>query len=91
MMSRTTTGWLIFIAALGMMFSLISVDVVSLKDWNETLTPGFVGSMMAHLAAVITAFVGGKLIPSGPFTDRVSDVKLQEINNESGNSTSNHS
>lgn len=63
-MSQTTTGWIVFLAAVGMMFGLLSVDIVALKDFNELYTPLFVGTFMGHIAAVITAFVGGKLIPS---------------------------
>lgn len=65
-MTKTTTGWVIFLAAVGMMFGLLSVDIVALKDFNELYTPLFVGTFMGHVAAVITAFVGGKLIPNAP-------------------------
>lgn len=63
-MSSTTTGWVIFLAAVGMMFSLLAVDLASLQNWHEAQTPAFVGSFIGHIAAVIAAFVGGKLIPS---------------------------
>ena len=59
----TTSGWIIFIAALGLMFSMLAVDIASLKAWSEMTTPTFVGTTIGHLAAVISAFVGGKLIP----------------------------
>ena len=62
--SATTNGWIIFIAALGMMFGMLAVDIVSLKDWGQMTTTTFVGTALGHLAAVITAFVGGKLIPA---------------------------
>ena len=61
--SNTTTGWIVFIAALGMMFGLIAVDISQLMKWSEATTPGFIGQIMGHLAAVIAAFAGGKLIP----------------------------
>lgn len=63
-MSKTTTGWVVFLAAVGMMFGLLSVDIVALKDFNSLYTPLFVGTFMGHIASVITAFVGGKLIPA---------------------------
>ena len=63
-MANKTTGWLIFAAALGMMLSLISVDVNELTSWHDATTPSFVGTAMAHFGAVIAAFVGGKLIPT---------------------------
>lgn len=61
--SQTTAGWVIFVAAIGMMFGLLAVDIVKLKDFSEISTPLFVGTAMGHIASVITAFVGGKLIP----------------------------
>lgn len=62
-MSKTTAGWIIFIAALGMMCSLMATDVGKLQDWNEAAKPAFVAVVMAHFGAVVTAFIGGKLIP----------------------------
>lgn len=62
-MNKTTTGWVLFVAAVGMMFGLLAVDIVVLKDWSAAATPVFVGTTMGHIAAVIAAFVGGKLIP----------------------------
>jgi hypothetical protein len=62
--SATTTGWIIFVAAIGMMFGLMSVDILTLKDWNALATPTFVGTFFGHISAVIAAFVGGRLIPT---------------------------
>ncbi len=62
-MTPTTTGWVVFVAAIGMMFGLLSVDIVALKDFNEMYTPLFIGTFMGHVAAVIAAFIGGRLIP----------------------------
>lgn len=62
-MNKTTTGWTLFVAAVGMMFGLLAVDIIVLKDWAAATTPVFVGTTMGHIAAVIAAFVGGKLIP----------------------------
>jgi len=69
-MTKTTTGWVVFLAAIGMMFGLLSVDIVALKDFNELYTPLFIGTFMGHVAAVITAFVGGKLIPENRDTNQ---------------------
>jgi glycerol-3-phosphate acyltransferase PlsY len=63
-MSQTTTGWLVFIAALGMMCGLLAVDLANLKTWSEATTPSFVGSCMGHVGTIIAAFVGGKMIPA---------------------------
>jgi len=62
-MNKTTAGWLVFLAAIGMMFSLLAIDIMALSNWNEITKPIFVGTFLGHIAAVIAAFVGGKLIP----------------------------
>jgi hypothetical protein len=64
-MSNKATGYMIFIAALGMMFTLLAGDVAHLEKWRDAIDPAFVAGMLTHLGAVIAAFVGGKLLP-GP-------------------------
>jgi len=59
----TTSGWVIFIAGLGMMAGMEAVEVSRLPNWQAANTPAFVGALMAHFAAVVAAFVGGRLIP----------------------------
>ena len=78
-MNQTRAGWMMFIASIGMMFGLLSSDVASLKDWHELFTPLFIGTAMGHIAVVITAFVGGKMIPINN-SNIVSERKLQELN-----------
>lgn len=63
-MTQTHTGWMVFLAMLGMMAGLIAVDVRELGGWAELATPSFVGNLLAHFAIVVGAFVGGKLIPT---------------------------
>lgn len=63
-MTPTKSGWILFIAALGMMCSLLAHDVSNLQTWNEFWTPSFIGVILAHIGAVITAFIGGRIIPS---------------------------
>ncbi len=75
----TSTGWVVFIAALGMMFGLLAVDVSQLDHWAQATTPAFIGQILGHLGAVIAAFCGGKLIPTdrdGRFT-RATDRTIQ--------------
>lgn len=72
-MNPTQTGWLLFLAALGMMSSLLAGDVSHLEHWRDALDPAFVAGVMTHLGAVIAAFVGGKLIPT---------VDAQTVSNE---------
>lgn len=76
-MSNQHTGWFLFLAGLGMMFGLLAVDVTQLREWGQMTTPIFIGTAMGHLAATITAFVGGKLLPPDPMMGgrRSSDPK----------------
>lgn len=61
---NTTLGWVIFVAAIGMLFSMISIDLVAMHgSWDGIRSPEFVGTTIGHIGAVITAFIGGKLIP----------------------------
>lgn len=62
-MNKTTSGWILFIVALGMMSGLMASDVGKLTDWSGARTPAFVGLIMAHFSAVTVAFVAGKMIP----------------------------
>lgn len=62
-MNQTTSGWILFVVALGMMCGLLSSDVGKLTDWNGAIKPGFIAQVMAHFGTVVLAFVGGKLIP----------------------------
>lgn len=64
-MSQKQTGYMIFIAALGMMCTLLAGDVSNLKSWSDALDPAFVAGFMTHLGVVVAAFVGGKMLP-GP-------------------------
>ena len=61
--TKTATGWVLLLGSMGMMFGLVSVDLMTLKDWSQMQTPIFLGTTLGHLAVVITAFVGGKIIP----------------------------
>jgi hypothetical protein len=63
--SQTTAGWIVFMAGLGMMCGMMAVDIAQLMNFNEMITPTFVGSSLGHFAAVVAAFVGGRIIPEG--------------------------
>jgi hypothetical protein len=63
--SQTTAGWIVFIAGLGMMAGMMAVDISKMMEFGEALKPAFIGSLLGHFAAVVTAFCGGKLIPEG--------------------------
>lgn len=63
-MTEKRKGYLIFLAALGVMLGLISGNIAELQSWHEVFQPQFVASVFVHLSAVIAAFVGGKLVPN---------------------------
>ena len=63
-MTNTHTGWIIFVAALGMMASLLAPEISALESWSVVVTPAFMGKALAHFGAVVAAFVAGKIIPS---------------------------
>lgn len=62
-MNKTTSGWILFIVALGMMSSLMAADVGKLVNWSGATTPQFVALIMAHFGSVVVAFVAGKMLP----------------------------
>ena len=78
-MTNKFAGYTLGLGAIAMMMGLMAVDVKSLKTWAEIFTPVFVGTMMAHLSAVIMAFLGGKLIPTKPQNQREDDPKPSKI------------
>ena len=72
-MNNKTAGWILGLAALGMMLGLMSGDVAKIKTWTDVFSPLFVADMFAHISAVIMAFIGGKLIPTAPQDQRKDD------------------
>ncbi len=64
-MTSTSTGWVVFLTAMGAMLAFMAVDVSTLTSWHDATTPAFVGSMLGHVGTMIGAFVGGRLIPTG--------------------------
>lgn len=62
-MNKTTSGWILFIVALGMMCGLMASDVAKLTDWNGVRAPAFIAIVMSHFSSVVVAFVAGKMIP----------------------------
>lgn len=68
-----TSGWMIGLAAMGMMLTLLAGDVSNLDKYSDMLDPKFVAGVMTHIGAVIAAFVGGNLVPN-MFKDRSQEV-----------------
>lgn len=64
MTSQTTQGWIVFVAAMGMVLGLLGAEVGQLTAWDSAMSPAFVGKSLIHVATVIAAFVGGRLIPT---------------------------
>jgi len=67
-MNRHQTGYAILVAALGMVLGLLAPEVSALSSWSAVSTPAFIGKAMAHVAVVVAAFVGGKIIPTSKDT-----------------------
>lgn len=63
-MTNHQRGYVIFIAALGMMASLLAPEVAGLPSWSAALSPAFCGKALAHFAVVSAAFAGGRIIPT---------------------------
>lgn len=63
-MTKTTAGWLGFLAALVMMAGLMAPEVAKLPTWSAATTPAFVSLILAHFTAVGAAFFAGKFIPT---------------------------
>ena len=83
-MRNSTAGYIVFAAALGMMLGLLSVDVSQLQDWKEISTPGFVASILGHVGVVLTAFVGGKLVPENRSDKLTRSTDRSEDRTDSG-------
>lgn len=64
-MTDHAKGYTVFIAALGLMAGLLSPEISGLPSWSAALAPAFVGKVLMHFGVVVTAFIGGKLIPTG--------------------------
>lgn len=63
-MNNTSIGWIVFVGCIGMMASLMAVDIGTLHTWQDARTPAFIGGQMGHLGTVIAAFIAGKIIPA---------------------------
>lgn len=74
-------GWVLIIAGLGMILTLLSGDISNLNNWSEVTHPPFVAGVIAHIGAVLTAAVGGNLVPNlfKVKFDTVSDSKRAEL------------
>jgi hypothetical protein len=63
--TATNTGWIMFIASLGMMAGLMGNELMGLQSWEQVRTIAFFGKSLVHFSIVVAAFVGGRLIPTG--------------------------
>lgn len=68
-MTYTQTGWLIALAAAGMLAGLIGAEMASLHSWDEVFAVPFIGKSLLHVATVIGAWISGKLMPQPPRAD----------------------
>lgn len=72
-MTNKFAGWTLGLASLGWVLILISADIKNLHTMDEVYTPSFISNMVGHVGNVIMAFVGGKLVPTGPKNQRADD------------------
>lgn len=63
-MTQKQTGYVVLIAALGVMATLLGNEISAFHAWGEALAPAFIGKALIHVGTVVGAFVGGKLIPT---------------------------
>jgi hypothetical protein len=76
-MGYTRSGRVLTLAAFGMLCGLLGSEMVAMHDADRVFTIEFFGKSLLHIATVISAFVGGKLLPQpGAMTNGVqSDVE----------------
>lgn len=63
-MTRTTTGAIVFVAAIGTLVGLLGKEIAELHSWTQATSPAFIGGALMHVGAVIGAFVAGQVIPT---------------------------
>lgn len=63
-MNKTSQGWMLFIAALGMFSTMVAVDVSQINAWDSAFAPSFVGKCLGYFGTVVASFIAGKLIPN---------------------------
>lgn len=60
----TFAGWAVLLAMVGMTLGLLGNEIGAMTDWNQVMTPAFVGKAFIHVSVVIGAWIGGKQMPS---------------------------
>jgi hypothetical protein len=63
-MNPTRLGWITFIGAMGMMMSLIALDIGKLNTWQEATSPKFTAEIFGKISVVIASFIGGRIMPT---------------------------
>lgn len=83
-MTPKVTGWIIGIAAMGMMCTLLAGDISSLNSWSDVMYPSFVAGVLTHIGTVVGAFIGGNLIPNmfASSENKISQEKLNQLNKQ---------
>ena len=84
-MTKTQSGWFLFIVGLLVIGVLLTGDVIALVHSGGKIDMAFVLGMLAHVGAVVAAFVGGWILPSGMRALNamtVSDDTRAKISNE---------
>lgn len=63
-MTQQQTGWLLILAAAGMLAINVSDAFADLESWHGATTPQFFAVALKQTGMVIMAALGGKLLPS---------------------------
>lgn len=63
-MNRKSGGFIILIAAVGMLSGLIGNEISSLQSLAQITTTAFIGKTLIHISVVIGAYISGQMIPT---------------------------
>lgn len=63
-MDAKAKGWILFVAAVGLFCTMVTVDIGQLQEWESATQPKFVAKIIGYIGTVIGSFVAGKLMPT---------------------------
>ena len=63
-MKQARKGRMTALGAAGLMAGLMVAEIAGLQSWAQALAPPFVAKVVGHIAVVIGAYEGGRMVPS---------------------------
>lgn len=63
-MDRKSGGFVVLIAAVGMLSGLLGNEISSLPTFAQVYTTAFIGKSLIHISTVIGAYIAGQMIPT---------------------------